>query len=588
MIFSRCRLADLIRRTLHYRGALLRGNAAAILATILTVLIPLFIPMLVDELLLKKSDTLTSWVATHIMPMSLEGYVFFFLAVVVILRGLGFLLNVYQVRTFLGISKDLAYHLRRSATEHLARVSLKEYETRSAGAIASRLVTDIATVDTFIGTTVSKFLISILTLLFTAAVLLAIDWKLALFILLTNPVVVFFTAKLARRVGRLKREENKAVEAFQSALTDTLELFQQIRAANKEEYFFARIIRQALSLRDRSVEFGYRSDRAMRLSFLVFLSGYELFRSVSILAVAYGDLSVGMMLAIFGYLWIMMTPTQDVINFQYALASARAACRRIDGVFGMEVEPTVREGRDPFTGKDSVAIETDSLSFSYRKDRKILKNITLKIPAGSKVAVVGPSGSGKTTLANLLVGFYPVEEGEIRYDSVASRQIPLPTIRRHVHLILQHPKLFNDTMRFNLTLGRKVEENRLREAIAIAQLEEVIAALEEGLETVVGRDGVRLSGGQRQRVAIARMILLDPKVVIFDESTSALDVHTEARLFAALEKYLRPRTVITIAHRLSTIEKAERIFVLEEGKLVDEGTPEELMAKEEGYFARMI
>jgi len=588
VIFSRCRLADLIRRTLHYRGALLRGNAAAILATILTVLIPLFIPMLVDELLLKKSDTLTSWVATHIMPMSLEGYVFFFLAVVVILRGLGFLLNVYQVRTFLGISKDLAYHLRRSATEHLARVSLKEYETRSAGAIASRLVTDIATVDTFIGTTVSKFLISILTLLFTAAVLLAIDWKLALFILLTNPVVVFFTAKLARRVGRLKREENKAVEAFQSALTDTLELFQQIRAANKEEYFFARIIRQALSLRDRSVEFGYRSDRAMRLSFLVFLSGYELFRSVSILAVAYGDLSVGMMLAIFGYLWIMMTPTQDVINFQYALASARAACRRIDGVFGMEVEPTVREGRDPFTGKDSVAIETDSLSFSYRKDRKILKNITLKIPAGSKVAVVGPSGSGKTTLANLLVGFYPVEEGEIRYDSVASRQIPLPTIRRHVHLILQHPKLFNDTMRFNLTLGRKVEENRLREAIAIAQLEEVIAALEEGLETVVGRDGVRLSGGQRQRVAIARMILLDPKVVIFDESTSALDVHTEARLFAALEKYLRPRTVITIAHRLSTIEKAERIFVLEEGKLVDEGTPEELMAKEEGYFARMI
>ncbi|WP_456392569.1 ABC transporter ATP-binding protein [Nitratifractor sp.] len=588
MIFSRCRLADLIRRTLHYRGALLRGNAAAILATILTVLIPLFIPMLVDELLLKKSDTLTSWVATHIMPMSLEGYVFFFLAVVVILRGLGFLLNVYQVRTFLGISKDLAYQLRRSATEHLARVSLKEYETRSAGAIASRLVTDIATVDTFIGTTVSKFLISILTLLFTAAVLLAIDWTLALFILLTNPVVVFFTAKLARRVGRLKREENKAVEAFQSALTDTLELFQQIRAANKEEYFFARIIRQARSLRDRSVEFGYRSDRAMRLSFLVFLSGYELFRSVSILAVAYGDLSVGMMLAIFGYLWIMMTPTQDVINFQYALASARAACRRIDGVFGMELEPTVREGRDPFTGKDSVAIETESLSFSYRKDRKILKNITLRIPAGSKVAVVGPSGSGKTTLANLLVGFYPVEEGEIRYDGVASRQIPLPTIRRHVHLILQHPKLFNDTMRFNLTLGRKVDENRLREAIAIAQLEEVIAALEEGLETVVGRDGVRLSGGQRQRVAIARMMLLDPKVVIFDESTSALDVHTEARLFAALEKYLRPRTVITIAHRLSTIEKAERIFVLEEGRLVDEGTPEELMAKEEGYFARMI
>jgi ATP-binding cassette subfamily C protein len=585
----RCRLADLIRQALGYRSALIRGNLAAVAATLLTVLIPLFIPMLVDELLLKKSDTLTSWVAEHIAPMSLEGYVLFFLALVIVLRGLGFLLNVYQVRTFLGISKDIAYRLRKEATEHLERVSLKEYETSSAGAVASRLVTDVSTVDSFIGTTVSKLLISILTLIFTAVVLLMIDWKLALFILLTNPVVVYFTARLARNVGRLKREENRAVEAFQSALTDTLELFQQIRAANKERYFFGRILDQARQLRERSVEFGYRSDRAMRLSFLVFLAGYELFRSVSILAVAYGGLSVGMMLAIFGYLWIMMTPTQDVINFQYALASARAACRRIDTIFAMEREPEIGgEGADPFAGKRAVAVATENLSFAYREERKILKNITLKIPAGSKVAIVGPSGSGKTTLAGLLVGFYPVEEGRILYDGVPHDRISLPTIRRHVHLILQHPKLFNDTMRFNLTLGRKVPEAELRRAIRIAQLEDVVATLEEGLDTIVGRDGVRLSGGQRQRVAIARMILLDPELVIFDESTSALDVHTEARLFGALEEYLRPKTVITIAHRLSTIEKAERIFVLEDGHLVDQGSPEELMAREEGYFARMI
>jgi len=585
----RCRLADLIRQALGYRSALIRGNVAAVAATLLTVVIPLFIPILVDELLLKKSHTLTDWVATHIAPMSLEGYVLFFLILVLVLRGLGFLLNVYQVRTFLGISKDIAYRLRKEATEHLQRVSLKEYETSSSGAIASRLVTDIGTVDTFIGTTVSKFLISILTLIFTAVVLLMIDWKLALFILLTNPVVVYFTARLARNVGRLKREENRAVEAFQSALTDTLELFQQIRAANKEAYFFRRILDQAKVLRERSVEFGYRSDRAMRLSFLVFLAGYELFRSVSILAVAYGGLSVGMMLAIFGYLWIMMTPTQDVINFQYALANARAACRRIDSVFAMEKEPEIRgEALDPFTGRRAVSITTEQLSFAYGEGREILKNITLEIPAASKVAIVGPSGSGKTTLAHLLVGFYPVEEGILRYDGVAHDRILLSTIRRHVHLILQHPKLFNDTMRFNLTLGRDLPRERVKEAIRIAQLEDVIATMEKGLETVVGRDGVRLSGGQRQRVAIARMILLDPEVVIFDESTSALDVHTEVRLFEALEAYLRPKTVITIAHRLSTIEKAERIFVLEDGRLADQGTPEELMARDEGYFARMI
>ena len=588
MTFRSCRIIDLLRRTLHYRSALIRGNLAALLATLLTVTIPLFIPILVDELLLKKSHTMTGWVAEHIHPMSLEGYVFFFLALVIVLRGLGFLLNVYQVKTFLGVSKDLAYRLRRSAVEHLERVSLKEYETSSSGAIASRLVTDIATVDTFVGTTVSKFVISILTLIFTAVVLLIIDWKLALFILVTNPVVVFFTAKLARNGGRLKREENRAVEAFQSALTETLELFHQIRAANKEEYFFSRIVREARSLRERSVDYGYKSDRAMRLSFLIFLSGYELFRSVSILAVAYGGLSVGLMLAVFGYLWIMMTPTQDVINFQYALASARAACRRIDGIFAMEREPEVEQSEDPFRGKASVAIRTEDLSFGYRSDRQILKGISLEIPAGSKVAVVGPSGSGKTTLANLLVGFYPVQEGEIYYDEVPSRGIALPVIREHIHVILQHPKLFNDTMRFNLTLGREYPPERIETAIRIAQLEDVIATLEQGLDTQVGRDGVRLSGGQRQRVAIARMILLDPEVVIFDESTSALDVHTEAKLFAELEEYLRPKTVVTIAHRLSTIEKAEYVFVLEDGRLADQGTPAELMAREEGYFARMI
>ena len=588
MTFRSCRIADLLRRTLHYRSALVRGNLAAVAATLLTVVIPLFIPMLVDELLLKKSDTLTSWVATHIMPMSVEGYVFFFLALVIVLRGVGFLLNVYQVKTFLGVSKDLAYRLRRSATERLQHVSLKEYETSSSGAIASRLVTDISTVDTFIGTTVSKFLISILTLLFTAVVLLIINWPLALFILVTNPAVVFFTARLARNVGRLKREENRAVEAFQSSLTETLELFHQIRAANKEEFFFSRIIREALGLRDRSIEFSYKSDRAMRLSFLVFLAGYELFRSVSILVVAHGTLSVGLMLAVFGYLWIMMTPTQDVINFQYALASARAACKRIDGIFSMETEPEVKNGTDPFVGKKAVSIRSESLSFSYREGREILKNISLEIPAAAKVAIVGPSGSGKTTFANLIVGFYPVQSGALYYDDVRHDRIALSTVREHVHVILQHPKLFNDTMLFNLTLGREYTDEEIREAIRIAQLEDVVATLEKGLETPVGRDGVRLSGGQRQRVAIARMILLDPEVVIFDESTSALDVHTEARLFGELQEYLRPKTVITIAHRLSTIEKAEYVYVLEDGRLADQGTPEELMAKEEGYFARMI
>jgi ATP-binding cassette subfamily C protein len=212
----------------------------------------------------------------------------------------------------------------------------------------------------------------------------------------------------------------------------------------------------------------------------------------------------------------------------------------------------------------------------------------MEIKAGGNIAIVGASGSGKTTFANILNGFYPLEEGEILYGGIANHMLQLSTIRENIYLILQHPKLFNDTMRFNLTFGNEHSEAEIAKAIEIAQLTDVIAGLEKGLETPVGKDGIKLSGGQRQRVAIARMVLADPKVVIFDESTSALDVHTEARLFEALHGFLETKTVITIAHRLSTIKSAEYIFVLEEGRLVDEGTPQALLQKDESYFSRMI
>ena len=589
---NRCTIRTLIAQALSYRSALLKGNALAIGATFLTVMIPLFIPVLVDELLLHKSNTMTGWVAEHIAPMSLTGYLVFFLSLTLVMRGVGVMLNVAQVRTFVGVARDIAFGLRTDALAHLERVSLSEYETTAPGAVTSKLVTDVGTVDAFVGTTVSKLIVSILTLVFTAAVLLLIHWKLALFILITNPIVVFFTAKLARRVGRLKRQENQAVETFQADLGETLELFHQVRAAGKERYFFDRIVHQAARLKEASVEFGWRSDQAMRVSFLVFLGGYELFRTVSIWVVAYGDLSVGLMLAIFGYLWIMMTPTQDIIGFQYALANARGACQRINGIFAMHQEEgieAVADGlsSDPLAGKRAIGIEAVGLAFGYSPEKMILENINLTVPPSAKVAIVGASGSGKTTLANLLVGLYPPGGGEIFYAGISHTQMVAAAIRRHAHMVLQHPKLFNDTMRFNLSLGETFGDEAVARAVRIAQLDEVIARLPEGLDTVVGKDGIRLSGGQRQRVAIARMILLDPQIVIFDESTSALDVHTEARLFADLHAYLAPKTVITIAHRLSTIERSEYIYVLEEGRLVDEGTPEALMAKDEGYFAKM-
>jgi len=279
---------------------------------------------------------------------------------------------------------------------------------------------------------------------------------------------------------------------------------------------------------------------------------------------------------------------QGFINFQYVLATAKAACKRINTVFEMEQEPQLQETVNPFENRYSLDLEVKDLSFEYLKDKPILENINMRIKEGSKVAVVGASGSGKTTLANILVGFYPLKRGEILYGGVSNKVLKLSTIRENIHLILQHPKLFNDTMWFNLTLGNEYSKEAVQNALHIAQLDEVIERLDNGLDTFVGKDGIKLSGGQRQRVAIARMVLADPKVVIFDESTSALDVHTETKLFEALYDFLQHRTVITIAHRLSTIKSAAFIYVLEDGHVVDSGTPQALLAKDESYFSSMV
>ena len=583
-----CSIKGIVRQLFSYKKAVLLGNVLALLSTLLVVIIPLFIPILVDELLLGQDHGFIAWISENVFTSDTKGYVLFVLALIVFLRVASVLLSIMQSKIFTIISKNITYKMRESLLKHLKHVSLKEYETMRVGAVTSKLVTDVETIDGFVSSTISKFIIASFVLLFSAVVLFWIHWQLAVFILVTNPIVVFFTAKLARNIGRLKKDENKAVEVFQSALNETLELFHQIRAANKEEYFFGKSEDKAEELKDHAIAYGYKSEAAMKYSYLVFLSGYEVFRAVSILAVAYSDLSVGLMLAIFSYLWVMVTPTQDIINFQYALSTAKAACTRINSIYAMEQEPQREEMNNPFDAQHAVDIEVKDLSFSYQKDKSILTNINMHIKKGAKVAIVGASGSGKTTLSNILVGFYPLDEGEVMYGGVSNKALKLSTIRENIHLILQHPKLFNDTMLFNLTLGKEYSADAVQKALEIAQLTDVIERLDLGLDTLVGKDGIKLSGGQRQRVAIARMILSDPKVVIFDESTSALDVHTEVRLFDALHDFLSQKTVITIAHRLSTIKSAEFIYVLEDGKVVDSGTPKALLAKDESYFSSMV
>jgi ATP-binding cassette subfamily C protein len=232
-----------------HRKEVIFGNIIAILATLLVVLIPLFIPILVDELLLGKDHGFIAFISQYLFTSDVRGYVIFVLAIIIVLRILSTLLSILQTKIFVSISKNITYDMRVSLLAHLERISLKEFEMMRVGAVTSKLVTDVETVDGFVSSTISKLIVAVLLLIFSAVILFGIHWQLAIFILITNPIVVLFTVKLARNIGELKKEENKAVEMFQSSLTETLELFHQIRASNKEEYFFEESRKKAEALK---------------------------------------------------------------------------------------------------------------------------------------------------------------------------------------------------------------------------------------------------------------------------------------------------------------------------------------------------
>lgn len=572
----------------QHRRTLVLAHVIAVAAVLAAIPIPLLMPLLVDEVLLGRPGAVVH-ALDRIFPLAWQGPVLYVCAVLVLtvmLRLLALTFGALQVREFTRISKDMVYHMRRELLGRLERISMAEYETLGSGGVASHFVTDMDAIDNFVGTTVAKFLISVLSLVGTAIVLLWMHWPLALFILCMNPVVVYLTIVMGKRVKELKRRENAAFEVFQESLTETLDVIQTIRAANREQHYLGRVAGHARDVRNHGAAFTWKSEAANRLSFMVFLIGFDVFRAVSMLLVVFSDLTVGQMMAVFGYLWFMMTPVQEVLNIQFAWYGAKAALARVNRLWQLHAEPDYPHEQNPFEHNETVSVSVRDLSFAYGQGPLVLDHLTLEIAPGEKVALVGASGGGKSTLVQVLLGLYPPIAGALCFDGVPVTRIGLDVVRENVAVVLQHPALLNDTVRTNLTLGRGVDDESLWRALRAAQIEEDIAAMAGGLDAVIGRQGIRLSGGQRQRLAIARMMLSDPKVVILDEATSALDTETEARLHAAMEGFLSGRTTLIVAHRLSAVKQADRVYVFDAGRIIENGAHDALMAAG-GLYAKL-
>jgi len=398
--------------------------------------------------------------------------------------------------------------------------------------------------------------------------------------------VIYFTIVLGRKVKDLKRHENSAISSFQQALTETLDGIHEIRAHNRQRHYWLRVIDQGRHVRDRSSAFYWKSELANRASNTVFLLGFDMFRAIGMLMVVFSDLSIGEMMAVFGYLWFMIAPVQELLGMQYAYYAAMAALGRVNRILELQEEPQYEQQYDPFADTQTASVTLENVSFSFRPDRQTLNHISLHVDAGEKVAFVGASGAGKSTLMQVMLGLYPVSKGDIKFNGVSVQEIGFDAVRDHASIVLQHPTLFHDSLRANLTLGADMPDEALLDALQVAQLGDLHHALPEGLDTQLGVDGIRLSGGQKQRLSIARAVLLDPRILILDEATSMLDALTEERVHQELFQRFEGRTILIAAHRLSAVRHADQVYVLEDGRLVERGGPQQLLDAD-GLFAKL-
>ncbi len=571
---------------LENKKLLILGQIITVIAIVISVPIPLMLPVLVDEVLLNKPAFFVNHIDNIFGSGSAFYYIFIVTLAVLFLRFMYYVLSVVITKIFTMISKYAIFEIRKKLITHLKKVSMNEYESLGSGAIGANLITDVNTLDSFIMSSASKLVTSVLTLLAVGIVVIAIHPIMGILIIIIQPLIIILSRNIAKKTGVLKKEENQAIEDFQNSIGENLDLFGQIKASNKEEYFSTLAIQKAKNIQITSNNFNYKSVAYERFSFTIFLIAFEILRASGLVMVAYSDLSIGMMFAMFGYIWFIMTPVQDILSVQYSYATAMAALKRINKILDLKQEPN---GKMKFEeNRSGVDISLQNLFFSYNENKELLKDISFDIKKGEKVALIGASGSGKTTLAQIIAGFYNKNSGELLYNGINIEDLDKKSLRKELFLVLQMPILFNNTLRFNITMGdENISDEKILEALKIAQLEESLKNMENGLDTVVGKNGVRLSGGQRQRLSIARMIVVNPSVIIFDESTSALDVHTEAKLFNDLEEILKEKTVITIAHRLSTVKNVDKIYVLDDGRIVQSGNHEEL-EKEDGHYVDFV
>jgi ABC-type multidrug transport system fused ATPase/permease subunit len=501
------------------------------------------------------------------------------------------LFSYFRTVLFVNVTEKSMADLRRKTYSHLVKLPMRFFDKNRVGELNSRISADVSLVQETLTSTLADFIRQVVIISGGIILLLSIVPQLTLFMLAILPVVVILVFFFGRFIRRFSKDAQKKVAESNTIVEETLQGITSVKGYTNEFFEIARYHKKILEV----AQIGMKSGR-YRGAFSVFLILSVFGSLVAVVWKGAILMSQGEMLA--GDLFSFVIYSAYIGGNIGGMAAVITRMQRFIGatedlfeIFNAEEETitqvsTDSESANRLTGE----ISFENLSFAYpsRKDEMVLQSINLTIRPNQMIALVGPSGAGKSSIANLILRLYEPTDGKIMYDKHPAGDYELSDIRNHIALVPQDIFLFGGSIRENIAYGKPgASEDAIRKAAEKANAWEFISRFPDELETIVGERGTQLSGGQRQRIAIARAILNDPRILILDEATSSLDAESEKLVQEALEKLMIGRTSIVIAHRLSTIHRADQIFVLDQGSIVELGTHKELMEKTEGVYRKL-
>ena len=532
---------------------------------------PLLLKAMIDVVIPNRDYDLFAWVIAGIIAIYVFSAVF---------TGV----RAYLMAWF---GQKIVYDLRAELYEHMQELSIEFYDRKGTGWIMDRITSDTSNLQNFLAEGLQDLIRDAMTIVVIISIIFWLDWRLATITLLPAPLVVILTLYFYKRAHRLWHNIWRKRSRMSALLADVVPGVRVVKAFSREEHENDRFM-------DRNRDFMNTSVRAQR-TFAVFhpmvgfvtgmgyvaIWGYGGYRALS------GAVEVGTLIAFIAYLMRFYGPLNNLSRLAMNMQQAATSAQRVFEVLDTDADvrsPTDRRHMPRIEGR----VELENVTFGYEPSLPVLKDLTCTIEPGEMVGLVGPSGAGKSTTINLLCRFYDVDEGSIRVDGIDIRDVTLGSFRSQLGVVLQETFLFQGSLAENISYGNPdaTPADVIRAAKA-ANAHDFIMGFPDGYDTLASERGVRLSGGERQRIAIARAILKDPRILILDEATASVDTETEAAIREALDRLVQGRTTIAIAHRFSTLRNASRLIVLDQGRIVEIGSHQELMAKEDGVFRRM-